>query len=76
MNAIPAFITSLTIASDDKKVSLDVQCLNDVFFGLRIEQHQLRQYTGTAIPVFLAPHAYEPLPMPDEEGTEVVIHFD
>lgn len=75
MNAIPAFITSLSMVHDGKEVQLNVQCLNDIFFGLRIEQQQLRQYASKATPMFLAPHA-EPLPMPDEEGTEVLIYFD
>lgn len=76
MNAIPGFITSLTTIHNGKEVELNVQCLNDIFFGLRIEQQQLKQYAGTAIPMFVAPHAYEPLPMPDEDGTEVIIYFD
>jgi hypothetical protein len=67
MNAIPAFITSLTVRNDTEDVALNVQHLNDVFFGPKMEQQQLQQYAGTLIPAFLAPHAYEPLPVPDED---------
>lgn len=58
MNATHAFITSLTCSYNNQDHQLNVQYLNDVFFGARMEQQQLNQYAGTAIPVFLAPHAY------------------
>ncbi|WP_276132060.1 hypothetical protein [Polluticoccus soli] len=68
MNAIPAFITAFTCRHNNEQVQLNVQHLNDVFFGAMLEQQQLCQLQS--VPLYLQPFAKVPLHLPEEDKEE------
>jgi hypothetical protein len=59
MNAIPAFITSLSMVYNNRLIELGVQCLNDVFWGATIEQFRISHYLPLAGPVFMLPKSFD-----------------
>lgn len=60
MNAIPAFITSLSVLHNNISVELCVQCVNEIFWGATLEQCRLQQSFSTLIPTLLLPFAQQP----------------
>lgn len=70
MNAIPAFITAFTCSHKNQRVELNVQHLNDVFFGAMLEQQELSR--RKSIPLCLQPFVQGPLLLPEEEREEDV----
>ena len=75
MHTIPTFITSLSILKDNQVVQLDVQCLNDVFWGIMIEQHLLLQPFSLVLPEFSLLPEVEPLPAPEDISDEMTLQF-
>ncbi|MCD6063341.1 MAG: hypothetical protein K0R82_1252 [Flavipsychrobacter sp.] len=70
MNAIPAFITTFTCEHKNKQVALNVQHLNDVFFGAMLEQQQLS--LQQSVPLYLLPYAKGPVNLPEEDREDDV----
>ena len=66
MNAIPAFITSLSVLHNNRLIELSVQCVNEVFWGATLEQCRLLQRFSASLPVFFTLHAFEPIDCEDE----------
>ena len=50
MNALPAYISRLSIMHNNQEVDLNVQSLNDAFFGAMMERHHVHQ-----LPLFARP---------------------
>jgi hypothetical protein len=53
MKPVANFITGLSIKHNNEVVQLNVQSLNDMFFGEKISQQLLKQHSSSVLPIFL-----------------------
>jgi|GEM_PF-5517264 hypothetical protein len=71
MHTIPTFITSLSILRNNQVVQLNVQALNEVFWGIMIEQHLLLQPFSLVLPEFSPLPEVEPILAPEDVSDEM-----
>lgn len=71
MHTIPTFITTLSILRDNEVLQLNVQSLNEVFWGVIIEQHLLVQPFSLMLPEFPLLPDVKPFPVSEDISEEM-----